>query len=252
MQFPAWTRASSTRARFFLIWFRKTWTQKIARSYSDTRELETGLREEARRLHYKNTHRRQPACCPLPLPGRSAASAPRSGPRSAGIWRLSLGKGAASQERGLRQGQWCPQHRALAAAPWCSPGDGRTRLQGTTLRPAAAHAPGRQRSTSQAANAGAGSDEGRTGLLPDPRRSHVSLHQPSRDGGSTTPPSSPNGVRGSGGVAAGCILPIHGTPCTPLPGPGDHCLLTAAQTGLAPSQLQLQKEPSPYFCFWFK
>lgn len=41
MQFPAWSRASSARARFFLIWFCKTPTQKIARSYSNTSKLET-------------------------------------------------------------------------------------------------------------------------------------------------------------------------------------------------------------------
>lgn len=77
IQFPAWRRASSTRARFFLIWFRKTQTQKIARGYSDSGELETALCREGERAWSNKNTPSSSELLSLSPPGPVVTSAPR-------------------------------------------------------------------------------------------------------------------------------------------------------------------------------
>lgn len=130
MQFPAWRRASSARARFFLIWFCKTRTQKIARSYSDSGELQTApFPEGERALLNKNTPQLQQAAVPITSRTFGHLSSPLhphlrwdlgAEPRGACVDRTNpfswLRKAAASQEGGFWQGD-LPQPKKDVGAP---------------------------------------------------------------------------------------------------------------------------------------
>lgn len=122
MQFPAWRRASSTRARFFLIWFCKTRAQKIARGYSDSGELGQHRAGRGRGFVRQKHPQLQQAAVPVTTFGHLC---PCSSPISAGVWGLSRAEPAwTAQTHSLpREGSSVPGGRVWAGG---SPGCGCT------------------------------------------------------------------------------------------------------------------------------